>query len=83
MSPGAHDQLVRHVEIEFGAALVGFIEQFDELVADPEFSAPLLVLAVAAFERYAGALLQFRGHIGIEPFDVCQVLQRHVGHFFE
>ena len=57
--------------------------EFDELVADPELPAPLLVFAVAAFERYAGALLQLRGHIGVEPFDVCKVLQRYVGHFFE
>ena len=47
-----------------------------EVVADAEFAAPLLIMAIAPFKRAARPLLQLGRELGVETFDVGQVFER-------
>ena len=54
-----------------------------EFVADTKLLTPLLVLTVPPFERAARSVLQFCRHLGVETFNVREVLQRNVSHLLE
>src|SRR5262245_15208571 len=51
-----------------------------EFVGDPQLAAPLLIFAIAPFERYTGALLQLCSHISIKSFDVGEIFEWHIRH---